>query len=195
MLSDHDLQAMAEEDRHELLRRLVELTGDVSLTKGRVQRERYVAITAFSAIFLIGWVVYLAAILPHTYTTGHWRLTWVGFDCALAATLAATAALALWRKQLVILTSMIAGSLLLCDAWFDVTTAAGSDRWLSWLSVPIETGLSAMLLGTAAVLLRHLSSVRPDASQSRWLGTLAGVTGGGWKPTLGALRGRKAEGN
>jgi hypothetical protein len=190
VLSEDDLQSMAEQDRDELLRRLTELTGGVSLVKGRARRERFAAVTAVAAIFLIGWVLYLAATLPRTYTTGHWRLTWVGFDCALAGMLAATAVLALWRRQLVILTSMMAGSLLLCDAWFDATTAAGSDRLLSWLSVPIETGLCLVLLGTAAVFLQHLSSIGPAAAPPgrSILRSLPGLTAGGWKATYAALR-------
>ncbi len=195
MLSDDDLRAMGKEDRDELLRRLVRVAGDVSLVKGRAQRERFVAITAVAAILLVGWILYLAATLPRTYTTGHWRLTWVGFDCALAATLAATALLAMWRRQLVILTAMIAGSLLMCDAWFDATTAAGADRWLSFLSIPVEAGLSIVLFGTAGVFLHHLSSSGPTGSPSRqstWR-PLPGVRAGGWRPTLDALRGQQSD--
>lgn len=193
MLSDDELRAMTERERDELLQRLAHAAGDVSLVKGRAQRERFVALTAVAAIVLLGWVLYLAVTLPRTYTTGHWRLTWVGFDCALAGTLAATAALALWRRQLVILTSVIAGSLLICDAWFDVTTAAGTDRWLSWLSVPVEIGLSTALLGTAAVFLHHLSTAAPASHQpgSSRLASLPGVRDGGWKATVDALLNRR----
>jgi hypothetical protein len=193
MLSDDDLRSMGKQDREDLLRRLVQIGDDVSLVKGRAQRERFVAITAGAAMFLLGWILYLAATLPRTYIAGHWRLTWVGFDIALAATLAATALLALWRRQLVILAAMIAGSLLFCDAWFDATTAAGSDRWLSFLSIPIEVGLGLVLLGTAAALLSHLAAAggkdgRPQHSTFR---ALPGVRAGGWMSTLDALRGRQ----
>jgi hypothetical protein len=191
MLSDDELRAMGDADRDELLRRLVKVGGDLSLVQGRAQRERFVAVTAVSAIFLVGWILYLAATLPRTYTTSHWRLTWIGFDCALAATLAATAVLALWRQQLVILTAVIAGSLLLCDAWFDATTASGADRWLSFLSIPVEAGLSVVLLATAWLLVRHESTPEQAASTSRRspLHPLPGVRAGGWKSTVKALRG------
>ena len=59
--------------------------------------------------------------------------------------------IAVLRLQLVILTSVVAGSLLICDSWFDATTAAGSDRWLSWASVPIETGLAVVLFAVVAL--------------------------------------------
>lgn len=189
MLTDDELRAMGDEDRNELLRRLVDVGGDVSLVKGRAQRERFVAMTAVSATFLSGWILYLAVTLPRTYTTGHWRLTWVGFDCALAAILAATALLALFRRRLVILTSLIAGSLLVCDAWFDTTTAAGADRWLSFLSVPVEVGLSMVLLTTAWVLVHQLSNAGPTTSapRSSRFRPLPGVRAGGWRSTVTAL--------
>ena len=135
-----------------------------------------------------------SATLPRTYTTGHWRLTWVGFDAALAAALAATAVLALWRRQLVIVAAMIAGSLLCCDAWFDATTAAGSDRWLSFVSIPVEVGLALVLLGTAAGLVNHLSTTTQGNDQgtrhSRFR-ALPGMRVGGWASTVNALRGRQ----
>lgn len=145
-----------------------------------------------AAAFLVGWVVYLAATLPRTYTTGHWRLTWVGFDCALAPMLAATALLALWRPQLVILTSAMAGSLLLCDAWFDTTTAAGPDRWLSFMSVPVETILAVTLLSTAGVFLHHLGSAVPAPSSSPRprFHPLIGTRPGGLNSTIRSLRGQ-----
>ena len=193
MLSDDDLRLMDAQEREDLVRRLVQVAGDVSLVKGRAQRERFVAITAGAAIFLLCWILYLAATLPRTYTTGHWRLTWVGFDGVLAACLAATAVLALWRRQLVILTAMIAGSLLCCDAWFDATTAAGSDRWLSFLSIPIEVGLALVLLGTAAGLVNHLSAPgsKEGGSRKSRLRALPGMRAGGWMSTLDGLRGRQ----
>ncbi|UQX89296.1 hypothetical protein M6D93_04650 [Jatrophihabitans telluris] len=195
MFSDDDLHAMDAAERAELLRRLVASTGQASLVEGRTQRERYVAITAVAAAFLVGWVVYLAATLPRTYTTGHWRLTWVGFDCALAFVLAATALLALWRRQLVIVTSVMAGTLLICDAWFDTTTAAGRDRWLSWVSVPLETILAIVLLGTGGVFLHHLgstASAAPSSTGSR-LRPLLGMEVGGLRSTIRSLRGRPTE--
>ena len=188
MLSDGELRTMGDEDRDELLRRLIEAGGDVSLVEGRAQRERFVALTAVAATFLVGWILYLAATLPRTYTTGHWRLTWVGFDCALAAILAATAVLALLRKRLVILTAMMAGSLLVCDAWFDATTAAGADRWLSFLSIPVEVGLSLLLLTTASMLANQLSNPGPPASRPSPFSALPGVRAGGWASTRNALQ-------
>jgi hypothetical protein len=163
MLPDEDLQAMDPGERGALLQRILEIHHGPSLAEGQTQRERYVAITALAATFLVGWIVYLAATLPRTYTTGHWRLTWVGFDCALAFLLAATALLALWRRQLVIVTSVVAGSLLVGDAWFDTTTAAGSERWFSLISVPVEVVLAAVLFGTAELFLRHVGSALPGS--------------------------------
>ena len=53
-------------------------------------------LTVASAV-LIPWIVLLALTLPRHYVAGHWRLTWVGFDIILLASLAATAWFA-WRR-------------------------------------------------------------------------------------------------
>jgi hypothetical protein len=191
MFADEDLRAMDATEREALLRRLLEIHRAPAIAEGSVARERYVALTTVAAAFLLFWVIYLAATLPRTYTTGHWRLTWVGFDCALAFLLAATALLALWRRQLVIVTSLVTGALLVCDAWFDSTTAAGSDRWLSFLSVPVETVLAGVLFGTAGMFLHHLGTmtVPDEARLSSWaLRPLSGLRPGGFGSTARALR-------
>jgi type II secretory pathway component PulM len=64
MLSDDDLRSMGTQDREDLLRRLIQVAGDVSLVSGRAQRERFVAITAGAAIFLLVWIVYLGPTQP-----------------------------------------------------------------------------------------------------------------------------------
>lgn len=194
MLSDDDLHAMDPHDREALLTRLLAIHRAPAIAEGRVERERYVALTALAAAFLLVWVLYLAVSLPRTYIAGHWRLTWVGFDCALAFLLASTALLALWRRRLVIVSSLMTGSLLLCDAWFDTTTAAGSDRLLSFLSVPVEVLLAGVLIGTAGVFLHHLGTAaapNPD-QQGRWaLGPLTDLGPGGFGATARALRARR----
>jgi hypothetical protein len=56
----------------------------------------------------------------------HWRLAWVGFDLILAAVFCA-AALAGHRDSPAFPDLLLAGAvLLLCDAWFDIATAASA---------------------------------------------------------------------
>ena len=74
-------------------------------------------------MILAGWIVVLAAALPHHFDAHHWRALWVNFDVLLLAAFAATA-WAIWReRQVLILLLMLTGTMLCCDAWFDVGTS------------------------------------------------------------------------
>lgn len=78
------------------------------------------------AAALLPWVVYLTVSLPMHHVAVHWRLAWVGFDATLAAVFAA-AALAARRDSPLLPDLLTAGAvLLLCDAWFDIATAASA---------------------------------------------------------------------
>lgn len=97
---------------------------------------------------LVPWILVLAARLPRHYVTGHWQVVWIGFDMALLGALA-WAAWSLWRRQVIaIAATIVAATLLLCDAWFDVTTSApGSDLMLSLATaLLVEIPLAACLV-------------------------------------------------
>ncbi|MCU4183658.1 hypothetical protein K6U06_04750 [Acidiferrimicrobium sp. IK] len=82
------------------------------------------------AVGLVPWVVYLAVALPRRATAAHYRLAWVGFDCFLALALARTAYLGYRRRPQAELTAVVTATLLLVDAWFDVTTSpTTADLW------------------------------------------------------------------
>jgi len=84
---------------------------------------------------LLGWTAYLAATLPHHYNARNWDVMWVGFDIALSAVLAVAAWAAWFRRRVMVVTALVAGTLLLCDAWFDVLSSFGnSDAWLTLLT-------------------------------------------------------------
>jgi hypothetical protein len=83
------------------------------------------------ALLLPAWALYLAVALPREHVAPNWDVVWVGFDLALAA-LAAAAVLAFRRRSR--WTPVFGGALaaaLVCDAWFDVLTSDGSDRWVA----------------------------------------------------------------
>ncbi len=75
------------------------------------------------AVGLVPWVVYLALTLPRRATATHYRLAWVGFDCFLVLALARTSWLAYRRRPEAELTAVTTATLLIVDAWFDITTA------------------------------------------------------------------------
>jgi hypothetical protein len=91
------------------------------------------------------WTAYLATTLPPQVRLHHYRLAWVGFDVMLIVVLLATAYVA-WRGRRVLgLLAAIAATMLVLDAWFDVTTSSRASMPLAILSaVLIELPLAAV---------------------------------------------------
>ena len=123
-----------------------------------LRRERRLAllVAAGCCVILAGWIVVLAATLPHHFDAHHWRAVWVNFDVFLLAAFAATA-WAIWReRQILILLLMLIGTMLFCDAWFDVgTSLATSGFWISLLSALFaELPLAFLAFAGARRLLR-----------------------------------------
>ena len=86
------------------------------------------------ALALVPWTAHLTASLPSTHRTDHWDILWAGFDIGLLASGLATAIAILrgWRSLPIF--ASVTGTLLLCDAWFDLLTSrAGSER--AWAGV------------------------------------------------------------
>jgi hypothetical protein len=93
------------------------------------------------ATALVGWTIFLGLSLPPRYDAGHWNVLWTGFDVGLLCVFAYGAWAAWFRRQILATTAIVAGTLLLCDAWFDIVTSIGHrDQWLTLL-----TGLAGEL--------------------------------------------------
>jgi hypothetical protein len=89
---------------------------------------RWVApLFAVLGLATVPWTAYLAMSLPAQARTHHYRLAWVGFDLLLIAFLLATAYAAGRGRPMVGLLAACTATLLVVDAWFDVTTSRGSD--------------------------------------------------------------------
>jgi hypothetical protein len=132
-------------------------TPGAPLAQGAVARKRWhtVQVLVGSCVVLAAWTVYLAVSLPVHYVAGQWRYAWVGFDVMLLATLSVTAWSGWRRRQAVIPLAVAAAVLLICDAWFDVMLAWGTDSlWMSIASALLaELPLAAYLLNRARRLL------------------------------------------
>jgi hypothetical protein len=113
-----------------------------------------------SAVALLPWTVYLGLSLPDRYIARNWSVTWVGFDAMLLTVFALTAVLGVLRRQLLVLTAFASGVLLLCDAWFDITTAGPKDIWLSVASAVLAEVPIAILLISSALRLVQLMAAR-----------------------------------
>ena len=159
-----ELRRMSQAEREELASLLAELDeggrGPVNpyLSDAKLRRERRVAlvIMASCCVILVGWIVVLHATLPRYFDAHHWRTVWVNFDVLLLAAFAATA-WAMWReRQILILLLALVGTMLFCDAWFDLgTSLSTSGFWISLMSaVFAELPLAFLAFAGARRLLR-----------------------------------------
>ena len=127
-----------------------------SLSGARRYWTVFLLLTAGGALFMVGWIVILGFTLPARSTTNQWRLVWLGFDIAELLALAVTGYAAWLSRWLVIPASVVTGTLLLCDAWFDVVLSWGSSGWLFSVGIAVflEIPLAGLLWFTASRLGR-----------------------------------------
>lgn len=108
----------------------------------------------FAAV-LVPWSAYLAVSLPQRSLSLHYRGTWVGFNLALIVVLARIGWLAYRRDARVVVTAAVGSTLLLTDAWFDVTTAATgaahTQALLSAIFLEIPTAVLSGLLARRGI--------------------------------------------
>jgi hypothetical protein len=161
IVSDASIAAMSPTERRELIRRL-ERPLDELLSPPRLERVRRIRLVLMvgAIVWLIPWIVYLTVMLPDRYVSYNWTATWVGFDVLLLTFMVTTVVLGLLRRQLLILSAFTTGVLLTCDAWFDVMTAAPSDRWPSILTAVLVELPLAVLLITGALRIVRLTEAR-----------------------------------
>jgi hypothetical protein len=147
VISDDELRAMSPEERLTLTRRIAAFGTVRTSRQGLRRRRRFVVIMTAASIGLMPWIAFLALELPHHYVASHWTLTWVGFDIAMLIGLATTALFA-WRGRAAVIPAAVAtGTLLACDAWFDVLTSDNAH------DVLVAIGSAALLEIPLAVLL------------------------------------------
>ena len=172
-ISEAQIAAMSVEERRELMMRLAPASSTiVPLPQARRIRRRRLVLNFTAVLFLLPWIVYLAVTLPDHYVAHNWATAWVGFDVFLLAMFALTAIFGLLRRELLVLTAFGAGVLLLCDAWFDLMTAAPSDRWFSAATALFVELPFAALLITGALRLIKVSAMRQwllEPGQHLWI--------------------------
>jgi hypothetical protein len=137
----------------------------------RLPTNRIAMIYLILALLLLPWLVLLAIKLPDRQLNQHYRLAWVGFDVMLMITLSRTAWLAWRRSPYLVIVASVTATLLLVDAWFDITTAASDrDRYLAIATAMlIELPLSAFSMRLARRAQQALARGAPvptDAAPS-----------------------------
>jgi hypothetical protein len=190
MLSDDDLARLSNEERAKLIRRMLAASdGLPSIPEGAQRlRKRFLGVVIAACLLLIPWVALLALTLPRRYTASHWDATWAGFDLALFVSLAVTAWAAWRRRQVLVLAATVTGTLLVCDAWFDVITASTRTDLAFSLSAAlfVELPLAALLFWAARLLLRR------TARLLGWIATGSTAQLAFWRvPLVGVETGRQ----
>src|SRR2546427_284336 len=117
----------------------------------------------FSALVLVPWVAFLIFTLPGNYTANHWKVAWAGFDLGLATAMVATAIAVGRRSPFAEVAAAVTGTLLVCDAWFDVLTArtTGEVMQAALEAVRIALPLAPGCFGIAPTPARAVEAARP----------------------------------
>jgi hypothetical protein len=157
VFDEAELKRMSPKERAKLMQALAVLDMPRLANAGSPRRRRLFLIgTIVCCVVLAAWIGELAVSLPRYYRVGGWRGAWVGFDLAELVAFAATA-WAAWRgRQVLIMCLLVLATLLLCDAWFDVTLDARTGGFLFSLlsAVLIEIPLAIAAILAARRLLR-----------------------------------------
>ena len=157
MFDEAERRRMSPRERVKLMQALAVLDMPRLSSPGSTRRcKLFLLGTIVCCVVLAAQIGVLAVTLPRYYRTGDWHGAWVGFDVALLVTFAITA-WAAWRgRQVLIMCLLVLATLLLCDAWFDVTLDLHtSDFWVSLLSaLLIEIPLAVIAIIGARRLLR-----------------------------------------
>lgn len=130
---------------------------------------RWIGLLALCAVVaMVPWMVYLGLTLPRRVRTDHYDIAWIGFDVALWAVLGALAVAALRRHPAVGTVAAIAATLLVVDAWFDVTTSRGGDLLVSVLLAVFAELPMAVVCGWTAVHSERLRQGAYRTVYGRW---------------------------
>jgi hypothetical protein len=109
------------------------------------------ACSAACAAFLMAWIMFLSAALPAQAVAHEWKLAWIGLDVAEAAGLLVVTWAARRPRETLIPAAIVTGTLLACDAWFDVILSWGTSdwRWSALSAVAVELPLATLLFAAA----------------------------------------------
>jgi hypothetical protein len=158
VIDEAELRRMTPDERSQLARTLAAIDLPHPLLDPRLRRRRRFAVVFLMGccVGLAGWIAILILTLPGRYTSTDWRTVWVGLDIAELAGFAATGWAAWHQRQIVIFLMIITGTLLLCDAWFDVALDYGSKDFITSIlsAVFAELPLTFVMFATARRLVR-----------------------------------------
>jgi hypothetical protein len=158
VITEAELRQMTLDERRQLARTLAAIDRRHPLIDPRLRRRRRFGLLFMTAccLTLAAWIAILILTLPMRYTSHDWRGVWVGLDLAELAGFAATAWAAWHQRQVLIVLMNVTGTLLVCDAWFDLALAYGSRGFTMSLvtALVVELPLAGLLFISARRLVR-----------------------------------------
>jgi hypothetical protein len=158
MIDEAELRRMSHDERRQLARALAALDRAHPLADPRLRRRMRFGLLLLTGccIALAGWIAILILTLPGHYTSADWQTVWVGLDVAELAGFAATGWAAWHQRQIVTFFMIITGTLLVCDAWFDVALSYGSSEFTTSIisALLVELPLAFLLFASARRLVR-----------------------------------------
>jgi hypothetical protein len=158
VVDEAELLQMSPEERRELARALAAIDLPHPMLEPRQVRRRRLGLVVMVGVCLVlaGWIAILVLELPTDFTARHWSAVWVGLDVAELVAFAATAWAAWRQRQILILFMIFTGTLLLCDAWFDLVLEFGTpDFTMAVISALVaELPLAFLLFNGARRLVR-----------------------------------------
>src|SRR4051794_40621384 len=97
-------------------------------------------------LLLLPWTVYLVYALPSRHVTPHWSVVWAGFDVMMGCVALWTILSIVRQSTYLAIAASVTGTLLLCDAWFDLLTSRPGSELLesSLMAVAGEVPLAAL---------------------------------------------------
>jgi hypothetical protein len=174
--SRQDVHEWSTDERAHVARLLDEMVDRPTVDR-RPPRRRLVVVlvTCAGAVLLVPWIAFLSVSLPQSHSVRAWNVAWIGFDVALAVSLALTGWWVVQRRQLAIVGLAVAAALLVCDAWFDVCLSWNtSDQAWAIVGAAIELPIAVLMASSALRILERTSAIvrqlrgQSDAPKSIW---------------------------
>jgi hypothetical protein len=118
---------------------------------------------------MLPWIIFLAFTIPQRSRAEHYDLAWIGFDCAMWLVLAALAFFALRRHPATGPVAAVASTMLVVDAWFDITTSSDEKQFAIALVLACVAELPlAIICGWAAVNAERIRARAYRGLHMRW---------------------------
>ena len=134
---------------------------------GGISVRRVAIVYAIGVVVVTGWAAYLGVSLPHVAVARNWDVAWVGLDGLIVMALAWTAWGAAHRDRRVVIPAVATATLLVVDAWMDVSTASRSELWQSiLLAAAFELPIALMSLSIARRAMRAIPQPRDESSDA-----------------------------